>query len=340
VALVVALAPPAWAAEPDASTRAAARKIALEGVTALQADNADLASQKLEKAFQLLPAPSIALWSARALAKRGLLVEAAERYVLAGRLPSSEGNEQAVQVQAQRDAARELAELSPRIPKLVLTLEGAKPSEVQITMDGKAVSSALIGEEQPANPGAHRVLATRGREKTDQPFSLVESQRGQVVLRFHGPAPETEAASPVKGSGSSPEWSTYSPSGSSSGTTRSGGGSKGGSSALGIVTLVLGGAGLATGGVTAGLAMKKRNDLVATDDCTKDSCSASRKSEVENFRMLRTVSSVGFIAGGVLAATGIVLLVASSSSSKRAEVAHPTLALRVAPTDVSLMGQF
>jgi len=42
--------------------------------------NYNLASSRLEKAYVLLNVPSLGLWSARALAKRSLLVEAANRY--------------------------------------------------------------------------------------------------------------------------------------------------------------------------------------------------------------------------------------------------------------------
>lgn len=346
LALLLALAPSAArGAEPDASTRAAARKIALEGVSALQQDNAELASQKLEKAFELLPAPSIALWSARALAKRGLLVEAAERYIQAGRLPPSEGNEQAVQAQAQKDAARELAELTPRIPKLVLQLENAKPSEVQITMDGKPLSSALVGEEQLANPGAHKVTGARGSEQTEQSFSLAEGQRGQVVLRFQKvtapvAAPPAPANPPGATAGAKPQWSTYAPAAATPANAPSAASGKGGGNGLAIVSLVLGGAGLVTGTVTGVLAMSKRSDLHNNSDCRNDRCLPTVQDEVHNFRALRTVSSVGFIAGGVLTATGIVLLLANGSSSNKGELSRSSLALRVAPSDVSLTGSF
>lgn len=347
LALLLALTPSvARAVEPDASTRAAARKIAMEGVNALQQDNAELASQKLEKAYELLPAPSIALWSARALAKRGMLVEAAERYLQAGRLPQSEGNEQAVQAQAQKDAARELAELTPRIPKLVLALENAKPSDVQITMDGKPLSSALVGEEQLTNPGAHRVTAVRGNEQADQSFHLVEAQRAQVVLRFQKLTPQAAvpptppANAPATSTGTKPQWSTYAPAGSESQPATTPAASKGGGNGLAVVSLVLGGAGLVTGTVTGVLAMSKRSDLHNNSDCRNDRCLATVKGDVDNFRTLRTVSTVGFIAGGVLTATGIVLLLASGSSSKKGELARPSVALRLAPGDVSLTGRF
>jgi len=339
LALTLAFAMPARAAESDASTRAAARKIATDGVAALQQGNSELASQKLEKAFELLPAPSIALWSARALVKRGQLVEASERYRQAGRLPPSEGNEQAVQAQAQRDAARELSELAPRIPQLVLALDGAQPSEVSLSLDGKPMSAALLGEEQLANPGAHKVTGTRGAEQAEEAFSLVESQKAQVVLHFHGPAPTPVAAAvapvdatpappppPAAPVAAAPPPAVAKPSN--------------GTRTLGFVALALGGAGLATGGITGVMALGKRSDLDKNSHCVDGRCPSSAQSAVDSFRTLRTVSSIGFIAGGVLAATGVALLLTGGSSSQKGERAAPALALRLAPGDVSLLGSF
>jgi hypothetical protein len=340
--LALALAAPAWAAEPDASTRAAARKIATDGVAALQQGDAELASQKLEKAFELLPAPSIALWSARALIKRGQLVEASERLLQAGRLPASEGNERAVQAQAQKDAALELAALSPRIPKLVITLDGAQPSEVSVSLDGKPLSSALLGEEQLANPGAHKVTGTRGAEQAEEAFSLVETQKAQVLLHFHGPAPKlaaAAAAAPLSAGQAPPAPPAATPTAPATAPSVAAKPS-GGSHTLAFVALGVGGVGLITGGVTGLIALGKRGDLNKNAACTDGKCQPSVQGDVDSFRAMRTVSGIGFIAGGVFAATGVVLLLTGGSSSQKGDLAAPQLALQVAPGNVSLTGSF
>jgi hypothetical protein len=337
--LTLALATPTWAAEPDASTRAAARKIATDGVAALQQGDAELASQKLEKAFALLPAPSIALWSARALIKRGQLVEASERLLYAGRLPPSEGNEQAVQAQAQKDAASELADLTPRIPKLVITVEGAQPNEVSISLDGKALSSALLGEEQSVNPGAHKVSGTRGAEQAEQAVSLVETQKSQVVLRFRAPAPgsaSAPAALAPPGAGQAPAVAAPAAPTPPPAVDEPGGGGK----TLAFVALAVGGAGLITGGVTGLVALSKHSDLTDNPACIDGKCPSSLQGDVDSFHTMRTVSSIGFIAGGAFAATGVVLLLTTRSSSQKGERASPALALRLAPGNVSVTGSF
>src|SRR5689334_22914684 len=90
--------------EADSATRAAARSLGQAGVQAFQAGDFAAASTKLEKSYQMFPAPTVGLWSARALVKQGKLVEGSERYQQTMRLSVS-GADMAVQKQAQADAA-------------------------------------------------------------------------------------------------------------------------------------------------------------------------------------------------------------------------------------------
>jgi len=103
-----------------------------------------------------------------------------------------------VQEQAQKDAARELSELTPRIPKLVITMEGARPDEVTLTVDGKPLARALLGEEQPMNPGSHTIRGARPAEAVEQPITLLEGPSPRRVRRFQTrAAPVAPAAQPV-----------------------------------------------------------------------------------------------------------------------------------------------
>src|SRR5688572_21582724 len=106
VVLGSALAWPVQAFGQSDTTRAAARDLGAEGVEAFQAGNFQAASDKLARAYEILRVPSLGLWSARALAKVGKLVEASERYLDVTRLDASKGDT-AVQRQAQTDAAVE-----------------------------------------------------------------------------------------------------------------------------------------------------------------------------------------------------------------------------------------
>jgi hypothetical protein len=65
----------------------------------------------------------------------------------------------------------------------------------------------------------------------------------------------------------------------------------------------------------------------------------SEANEVDRFRRFRTVSTVGFIAGGALAATGVVLLLTSGASTDPGKD-QAALTLTLSPSSVALSGSF
>lgn len=305
-------------AEDDAATRQAARKLAEDGVLALQNGDALTASQKLEKAHQMLRVPSVALWSARALVKKGQWVEAAERLREVSRLASS--GDAAVQEEARRDAEKELAELTPRIPILVVGIVGAEPSTVTVTLDGAAVPGALLGEDRPVNPGTHQLVGTRGDDRVTTTLSVAEGERKQAELRFTtGAKPSHLAPAPPP---------ALPPAASSPGAQRT----------LAYVALGTGAAGLVVGGIAGGLALSKKAKLDDDPACADDRCTYQAESDVSSLRTFRTVSTLGFVAGGVLAATGVVLWVTAPSAGGHGSRQRPTLALGLG--HVRLAGSF
>jgi hypothetical protein len=331
--LASSLTLPAWGQEADSpALRSAGRKLAQDGVALLQQSKLDEASQKLEKAYELLKVPSVALWSARALEQRGLLVEASERYLEAARLEIK--GERDVQLQAQKDAALARDKLLPRIPSLTITVRHSGSDRPAVTLDGKPVPPALLGEEQPVNPGAHEIKATLGARQTLRQVTLKEAEKKTEPLDFDAAANSTSPSSPsspssppvlVDSTGAAPA-----DTGASSSSTRR---------TLGFVALGAGGAGLAVGTVAGVLALGKRGSLEASASCRGDVCLPSQRSEVDSLDTLRTVSTIGFIAGGVLATTGVVLLMTAKPDAQ-ANRRAPQLALRVAPDGVTLMGAF
>lgn len=345
VLLTLSTAAPA-SAEPDASTRAAARNIATAGALALEQGDVEVATQKLTKAYELLQVPSIALWLARALVKRGQLVEGAEHYIQAGRLSPSQGSEQAVQEQAQKDAARELSELTPRIPKLVISIDGAKAEEITLSVDGKPLSTALLGEEQPMNPGAHTVRGSRPSEVVQQPVTLTEGQAQTLVLHFQtraATAPAAPAAAaPLPGAAApAPEAmpTPAAPPAAAADSVDAQPGSSSGKRTLAYVAFAVGGAALVTGGITGALAISKRSDLDNNPACEDGKCWSSIQGEVDSFRTMRTVSTIGFVAGGLCAGAGVVLWLTSGSGKNDTRDAA-RLGVRFAPNAVSMTGSF
>ncbi|HVY26653.1 MAG TPA: hypothetical protein VHB79_08865 [Polyangiaceae bacterium] len=305
------------AAEPDAATRAAARQLAEDGVMALQNGDATTAAQKLEKAHQALQVPSVALWSARALVKLGALVEARERYIEATRLPVS--GDKAVQEQAKVDAAAEREQLTARIPSLLIRVAPASSERLEVTLDGKALPAMLLGEERPTNPGPHRIVAKQGTQEANASITLAEGEHQRVELKLGAAAQ----------SGATPSDSGAPSRTSPTGSTRT---------TLGWAALIAGGAGLVTGGVTGILALKKKSTLDDDPRCQNGQCLDTAADDVHALRTWRTVSTVGFVAGGVLCAAGVTLLL--TAKSPQSPEAQARWSITVGPAHLSVRSSF
>ncbi len=312
----------------DDATRQAARNLGTSGVEAYQAQDYATASEKLEKAYRALKVPSLGLWSARALIKVGKLIEAGERYQEASRLDLG-GGDRAVQEQARADAEKELEQLAPQIPNIIVKIVGTDPEHTNITIDGAPLTTALIGEKRPVNPGKHRITGASGNESADGEMQLALGQTKTFTIHF-GVTPATAGDSPRTAQVSQqtetapkapPPADSSAPASHSSGRT------------LGFVAIAVGGAGLIAGGVTGALALGKKGEIDDNPRCQANKCAPSESSLVDSYASLRTVSSIGFIAGAVILAGGVVLLVSAPKEPEQT-------ALLIGPGSLTLSRSF
>jgi len=304
--LSIASASQAAAPQDDAS-RAAARNLGYQGVEAFQKGDYRTASDKLERAYQVVRAPSLGLWSARALVKLGRLVEAAERYLEVTRLEVTSG-EVAVQKQAIADSAKERDALLPRLPNLIISIEGADAGAVSVTIDGAEVPSALIGEKRPVNPGRHKLHGKSGSEVAEQEVSIAESETKPITLRFKG-APGEEPAHRAPSGASTRAAAAGAVDGESTASSRPGSGQR----TVGWIALGVGAVGISVGAVTGLMAMSKKSSI--DEFCRDNQCLPPAHDDVDAYNSLRTVSTIGFVAGLVGAAAGVTLLVTAPRSA-------------------------
>ena len=307
----------------DPASRATARKLGYAGVEAYQAGNYAVACEKLEKAYQALRVPSLGLWSARCLGKQLKLVEASERYVEVKRLEIGD-REVAVQQRALAEASTELDQLTPRIPTIALQVQERRADEVTVSIDDVRVSSSLLTEPRPVNPGKHKVVAQSRDARVEVEVTVGEAEHKPAALRF--------ASAPVASKGVSllPTASLQ---------TTSAGDPKEAPPAgadpmrtLGWVGVAAGGAGIAVGAIAGAMVASKKSQLNCPDNlCNPDEVSVNT---VNSYNSLRTVSTVGFVAGAALALGGVVLLVTSSPSQ------NTTASVWVSPTSVGFSGRF
>jgi hypothetical protein len=319
---VLLSAPPLSAQSADESTRTAARALGNAGVEAYQANDFATATDKLEKAYGILRAPSLGLWSGRALVKVGKWVEAADRFLEVTSLQVPTGD-YAVQKQAQTDAAAELQALKPRIPALLVKVEGAALADCSFTVDGQPVASALLLEGRLVNPGAHVVEARRGGEQARAEVNVAEGERKTAVLSFNAALPPPAVAvAPVASQAPAPPPPPPRDASEPSTAQRT----------WGWVAVGAGGVGLLVGGVTGFVAIGKKNDLESNPNCQNDRCAPSESGAIDSYNSLRTVSSVGLFAGGGLAVLGAVLVLTAPS--------RPSTQAFVGPRSIGVRGSF
>jgi hypothetical protein len=227
---------------------------------------------------------------------------------------------------AVEEAQRELAELKPRIPELKLVLKGAAPEDVSVTMDGQPYSAALLGVERPVNPGSHQIVAQNNQGATTEAIvDLTEGAKEQVELVIGGSQKPAVSAEP-KGA----EMTTASvlePPEADSVLH---------SPPVTYAALGVGALGLGVGVVTGIIATKKHSKL--EEQCPDNECveGSSGEGDLTSFRLLRTVSTVGYVVGALGVAGGVTLfLLAPERRSRQAGITP-----YVTPTGAGLSGRF
>ena len=278
----------AYAAEPSSSDRATARTLAQEGYVALSNKDYSTAADRFERALALVHAPTLLRDLARAQVGLGRLVDAHETYSQIIR-EGVASDAPPPWVKALADAKAEIAPITPRLPWVTITVTG--PAHPKVTIDGAPIAEASLGVKRAADPGRHeiRALAT-GYYTAKKTISLNEGELVNVAFELEE-APPDAAPKDEEVSGKvsvatvvDPPWRKP----------------------VTISALALGGAGIVLGSVTGILAMTKHNQL--TTVCPNGGCGPANKSGLENYHTLGTVATIGFVAGGVAAGAGVVLL--------------------------------
>jgi hypothetical protein len=312
------------------ANRAAARELGKEALAAYKAADYRTAHDKFRRAHQLVRLTTTGLFTARSLEKLGRLVEASELYLEVTRMTVAD--DAPAQHRSAIDEARTGRDaLLPRIPKLTISVERSADGtfaaeEVSVTLDGEPLPAALLGVKRPTDPGKHTVVATISDTEKHAAVTLAEGQDERVVLKL-----DSGQKSDARTQQSQSQPPTPEP-GADSGTHAM--------TILGWVAVGVGGAGLIVGAVGTGLAASKKGEL--DDGCVDNKCLPPLHDDVDSYQTLRIMSSVGFIAGGVLAVTGIVLIIAAPDGSDQAALNRPSwgLAPYATPLGGGMVGWF
>lgn len=287
----LALASFSWSApalaspESEATARELARALADQGANAYaQADYAH-AQLLFARAYELVPAPTIALLEARALVKLGRWAEAARIYRRAAQAELPEDAPRPFR-DAAHAAAAELAELTPRIPRLRLRFEGdvATDPGVEVVLDGRRLPRRDLGDFIEVDPGSHRI-ELRGSYVNTAPIEIT-LQPGQTKIIAIGERSKPRL-DPDPGR------------------------------TMVYVSFGLGAAGLVTGVTTGIISLNARAD--AQRWCEAGTCAPDGpgREALDRFRDFRAISTIGYVIGAVGVGAGIGLLVFRDDTSRR-----------------------
>jgi hypothetical protein len=192
-------------------------------------------------------------------------------------------------VKALADAKAEIGPITPRLPWLTITVTG--PAHPRVTIDGAPIAEASLGVKRPADPGRHEIRAiAAGYYTAKKTVVLKEGETVNVGFELEdappdaAPKDEEEAGKVSVATVVDPPWRKP----------------------VTIGAFALGGAGLVLGGVTGVLAMSKHNKLAS--DCPDGVCGPAQKADFDHYHTLGMLSTIGFVAGGVGAGAGVVLL--------------------------------
>jgi len=292
VSAVAFFASPARADEPSSADRATARTLAQEGYVALRDKDYSTAADRFTRALALVHAPTILRDLARAQVGLGRLVDAHETYSLIIREGVAADAPQPW-VKALADAKAEISSITPRLPWMTITVTG--PAHPKVTIDGAPIAEASLGVKRPADPGRHEIRAmAAGYYTAKKSISLKEGESINIAFELEdappdaAPKDEEETGRVSVANVVDPVWRKP----------------------VTIGALALGGAGIVLGSVTGILAMTKHNQLA--NDCPGNRCPT--QAGLDSYHTLGLISTIGFVAGGVSAGAGVVLLLVKPQS--------------------------
>jgi hypothetical protein len=189
----------------------------------------------------------------------------------------------------------------PTVVPVATDPDGNNLPGVRVSMDGHLLLESIDGRSIEVDPGTHTFSfeAPDGRKAEKETVGAEGEKSKHVAVVFERP-PAAPVASPI--AGATPSSPPAPPVATTSASPSDSHGSPW--KTVGIVTTVVGGAGLAAGAIFGLEAMSKKSDA----GCSSNQCSGgSAREDIQSARSDGNLSTAFFIAGGVLAAAGLTL---------------------------------
>jgi hypothetical protein len=319
----------AGAARAQGNDTTTAEALFRQGKQALDAKDYAKACPMLAESYRLDPATGAMLALATCHEQQGKLASAWSEFTEAASRSQREGRADRVAVAKERQQA-----LEPRLSTLTIVVADAVAvlPGFELRRDGVVLGRAVLGAPVPVDGGDHTVEVAATGKQAFKTRVVVGKEKDKAKVEVASLEDDATAKTPKDATkpGAAVSLSASSVAPSSRLTD------------MQIAGLIAGGVGvvgIAVGSAFGLTAISKNND--SKNDCASGVCTTSAAQQArDDARAAGTVSTIAFVAGGVLAAAGVTLFVVGKQ--KRAE----TTGVSVAPAfganggGLSLQGVF
>jgi hypothetical protein len=300
-------------------SQAAAQALFEEGRKLMAEAKYGEACPKFADSQKLDPAPGTLLNLAKCYEKNGQTASAWVTFMDAEAVCKKTGHPDWAGMARDRAAA-----ITPKLVRLTINVTPTSEVEgLQLSRDGTPLAKSEWNMPIPVDPGPHTVEATApGTHKWTTSVNVDPTGTGSVVTI---PQLEVERQVPVPPPPPPPNPTPPPPPPQAEGSSGSG---------MRIAGFVVGGVGVVglAFGATFGFLAKSKNDQALQNCRTSMYCTQTGLNLTSDAKTSATLSDVFFIGGGVLAATGVVLvIVAPSNKSGSTSSASAWLAPSGAP---------
>lgn len=282
----------ARAAEPSAADRAMAEALFRDAKELREANKIAEACPKFAESHRLDPKPGTILNLATCYELEGRTASAWAAYTEAATMAG-----RARQADREKFARSKMEELESRLSylKVEVAPENGAVDGFTLEVDGKAMSIAAAGTRFPTDPGEHAVEARApGRQTWSERITIGPGPVEKIVSvpTLAAEAPQ-EVAPPPQMKHSEPD-----------GTIQR---------TIGWVAIGVGGASVLVGSIFGIQTIAEKGTI--DEHCAGSFCDAEGLEANERAKDAATISTVAFVAAGIAAATGVVLILTAPRAS-------------------------
>jgi hypothetical protein len=297
------------------------------GMERMDAGDFEHACPAIAESYRLDPRPGTLFTLAECESRRGRLATAYARYgdylALYDTLPAEKQRRQQGRDRVAKD---QRTALGRQVPELTISLGPAAPRDGIVKRDDLILAGASLGVPLPVDPGEHVVtLEVPGKPRVERRVSLAPGEKKVILVDAVElpPAAATPPPPPRAAAAPSPPPAPLSGPGPSKQRIAA------------YATGGVGVAGLAVGAIFGSFALSKKGTVSSECGVGGDAtaCSPAGLKAVDAGRTFGNVSTVGFVAGGALLATGVVLFVTDRRQAPPAQSAATVPRFALVPVE-------